>query len=129
MNDWNPNARPENFAPKRPETNADASEKAASFLLGNGASAASKPAPAAGDEYGRLRQLVALDELDEDETEELEALSAKYRAGTIERAPKKAVRRRQSVAGDGDRDGHGNGRESAPQTASERAAAQLRRLS
>lgn len=107
-----------------------ASEKAASFLLGGGApDETPKPAPAAGDEMGRLRQLVELDEMTDDETEELEALSKKWRAGTIELAPKKAVRRRQSVAGDGDRDGHGNGRESAPQTASERAAAQLRRLS
>lgn len=128
MSMLNPNARPDNFAPKRPETSADASEKAATFLLDGAKPETPKPA-AAGDDYARLRELVALDDLDDDETEELADLSAKWRAGKIARAPKKAVRRRQSVAGDGDRDGSGKGRESAPQTASERAAAQLRRLS
>lgn len=107
-----------------------ASEQAAAFLIEKTATPAAPATSApAGDDYARLRELVALDDLDDDETEELAELSKKWRAGEIERAPKKAVRRRQSVAGEGDRDGSGKGRESAPQTASERAAAQLRRLS
>lgn len=106
-----------------------ASEKAAAFLA-TGAKSDGAPGverPATG-EYARLRELlIDRDTLDDDEAEELADLAGKWRAGTIEGRPKRTVRKRESVAGDGDRDGKGRER-TTPQTASEAAAARLRGL-
>lgn len=56
--------------------------------------------PASGD-YGRLGELIALDDLTDDEEAEFENLAAKRRAGTLDGRPERIVHRRQSIAGEG----------------------------
>lgn len=101
-----------------------ASDEAARFLNGRAPADPGERRAATG-ERARLRDLLLRDRLDDDETAELEELSKKFRDGDLEGRPPRTVRRRQSVAGDGDRDGGGRGR-ATPPTASQRAAEQLR---
>ena len=103
-----------------------ASEQAAAFLAGTKDEAPGVERPATG-EFARLRELLGKDgDFTDDEADEFADLAAKRRAGTLEGAPKRTVRKRDSVAGERDRDGKGRERESKPETASEKAAAFLR---
>ncbi|HCU77956.1 MAG TPA: hypothetical protein DGU37_05530 [Microbacterium sp.] len=102
-----------------------ASEQAAAFLAGTKDEAPGVERPATG-EFARLRELLGQeDEWTDDEADEFADLAAKRRAGTLDGAPKRTVRKRASVAGERDRDGRGRERE-IPATASEKAAAFLR---
>ncbi len=103
-----------------------ASEQAAAFLAGTKDEAPGVERPATG-EFARLRELLGQeDEWTDDEADEFADLVAKRRAGTLEGAPKRTVRKRDSVAGERDRDGKGRERE-MPESASARAAAILRK--
>ena len=106
-----------------------ASEQAAAFLGHGSGTKDETPGverPATGG-FARLRELlVDRDTLDDDEADELADLAGKWRAGELEGRPKRTVRKRESVAGDGDRDGKGRER-TTPETASDKAAAILRK--
>jgi len=104
-----------------------ASEQAAAFLAGTPKDEAPGVERPATGEFARLRELLGQeDEWTDDEADEFADLVAKRRAGTLEGAPKRTVRKRDSVAGDGDRDGAAYADRSKPATASEKAAAFLR---
>ena len=105
-----------------------ASEQAAAILAGTKDETPGVERPATG-EFARLRELFFKDgDFTDDEADEFADLAAKRRAGTLEGAPKRTVRKRESVAGERDRDGKGRERE-IPESASARAAAILRRSS
>lgn len=103
-----------------------ASEQAAAFLAGTKDETPGVERPATGG-FARLRELLGQEsEWTDDEADEFADLAAKRRAGTLDGAPKRTVRKRDSVAGDGDRDGAAYADRSKPATASEKAAAFLR---
>jgi len=104
-----------------------ASEKAAAFLAGTPKDEAPGVERPATGGFARLRELLGKDgDFTDDEADEFADLAAKRRAGTLDGAPKRTVRKRESVAGDSDRDGAAYADRSKPATASEKAAAFLR---
>lgn len=104
-----------------------ASEQAAAFLAGTKDEAPGVERPATGG-FARLRELLGQeDEWTDDEADEFADLASKRRAGTLEGAPKRTVRKRDSVAGERDRDGEGREHGPKPATASEAAGAFLRK--
>lgn len=105
-----------------------ASEQAAAFLTG--AASGDRPGETRGatGDYARLRELlIEKDELTDDEAAELVELSDKRRSGALTGRPKTVVYKRQSVAGESDRDGD-RGAPPSARTASEKAANFLRGL-
>lgn len=103
-----------------------ASEQAAAFLAGTPKDEAPGVERPATGGFARLRELLGKDgDFTDDEADEFADLAAKRRAGTLDGAPKRTVRKRDSVAGERDRDGKGRERTKQP-TASETAAAFLR---
>lgn len=107
-----------------------ASEQAAAFLAGTKDETPGVERPATGG-FARLRELLGQEsEWTDDEADEFADLAAKRRAGTLDGAPKRTVRKRESVTGgERDRDGEGRERGPKPATASESAAAFLRERS
>lgn len=107
-----------------------ASEQAAAFLAGTPKDEAPGDERPATGGFARLRELLGKDgDFTDDEADEFADLAAKRRAGTLDGAPKRTVRKRESVAGERDRDGEGRERGPKPATASESAAAFLRERS
>lgn len=102
-----------------------ASEQAGAFLAGNttGAERESAIRGETGD-YARLRELIAKDDLNDDEVGEFETLAEKRRSGTLEGSPRRTVYKRQSVAGE--REDESDRGRPKPKTASEQAANFLR---
>lgn len=78
-------------------------------------------------DYARFRALMRRDDFTDDETTEFADLAGKWRAGTLEGRAKRTIYKRESVAGDNDRNGDAASRSASasPTAASEAAAAQL----
>lgn len=89
---------------------------------------ASRPGPAGGvrpatGEYARFRELALQDsDLTDDEMDEFEDLIAKRRAGKLGGRPTRTVVKRESIAGDGDRDGTARSRRPNPSSSEAQAA-------
>lgn len=107
----------------------NASEAAAAQILGRTGDDRRpvETRPASGD-YARLREYVLdRDELTEEEEADFADLVARKRAGTLEGSPARNVRKRQSTAGESDRNGDAGRKTDPPKTASEIAAAGVER--
>lgn len=99
----------------------NASEQAAAFLNGGAPRERQGEARAATDDYARLRDLIAKDDLTDAENEEFETLAEKRRSGTLQGSPARTVFKRKSVSGERGEDDSSK----RPSTASDIAAAQL----
>lgn len=105
-----------------------ASEQAAAQMVG-GAADRERVGAIQGEtgDYARFRALMRRDDFTDDETTEFADLAGKWRAGTLEGRAKRTVYKRESVAGDNDRNGVDSGHTAppSPTAASEAAAAQI----
>ncbi|QYF98273.1 hypothetical protein [Microbacterium sp. PAMC21962] len=105
----------------------NASEAAAAHMLATPGTDRPETREATGD-YARLREYVLdRDDLTADEEADFADLVAKRRAGTLEGAPARVVRKRQSVAGERQHDDDSSGSSKPEKTASELAAERVER--